>query len=117
MGERMSAVDVSFFHLEGRTTPQHVGGIAVFELPPDGFDYDRLVRLLDERISLVPRYRQKMRVVPGRLANPVWVDDPSFDITYHVRRSALPRPGSDVQLLDFCARIQSRMLDRNRPLW
>ena len=117
MGERMSAVDVSFFHLEGRTTPQHVGGIAVFELPPDGFDYDRLVRLLDERISLVPRYRQKMRVVPGRLANPVWVDDPSFDITYHVRRSALPRPGSDVQLLDFCARIQSRMLDRSRPLW
>ena len=117
MGERMSAVDVSFFHLEGRTTPQHVGGIATFELPADGFDYDRLVRLLDERISLVPRYRQKMRVVPGRLANPVWVDDPSFDITYHVRRSALPRPGSDVQLLDFCARIQSRMLDRNRPLW
>jgi diacylglycerol O-acyltransferase len=76
-----------------------------------------LVRLLDERISLVPRYRQRMRAVPAHLANPVWVDDPSFDITYHVRRSALPRPGTEAQLLEFCARIQSRLLDRARPLW
>ena len=78
-----------------------------------GFDYDRLVRLLEERISLAPRYRQKVRIVPGHLANPVWVDDPDFDITYHVRRSALPRPGTDAQLLEFCARIQSRPLDRS----
>ena len=56
-------------------------------------------------------------MVPGHLANPVWVDDPAFDITYHVRRSALPRPGSDVELLEFCARIESRLLDRGRPLW
>ena len=117
MTERMSATDVSFLHREGRTTPQHVGGIAVFEMPPDGFDYDRLVQLLEERISLVPRYRQKVRAVPGHLANPVWVDDPAFDITYHVRRSALPRPGTDAQLVEFAARIQSRPLDRNRPLW
>ena len=93
MTERMSSADVAFFYLEGPTTPQHVGGIAVFEQPADGFDYDRLVRLLEERISLVPRYRQKIREIPGRIANPVWVDDPNFDITYHVRRSALPRPG------------------------
>ena len=117
MTERMSATDVSFLYLEGRTTPQHVGGIAVFEMPADGFDYDRLIQLLDERISLVPRYRQKVRTVPAHLANPVWVDDPSFDITYHVRRSALPRPGTDAQLVEFAARIQSRPLDRNRPLW
>lgn len=117
MTERMSATDVSFLYLEGRTTPQHVGGIAVFETPPEGFDYDRLVQLLDERISLVPRYRQKVRAIPGHLANPVWVDDPTFDITYHVRRSALPRPGTDAQLVEFAARIQSRPLDRNRPLW
>ncbi|PZS16336.1 MAG: wax ester/triacylglycerol synthase family O-acyltransferase, partial [Pseudonocardiales bacterium] len=117
MSERMSSTDVSFFYLEGRTTPQHVGGLSVFEPPFDGFDYDRLVRLLEERISLVPRYRQKMRAVPGHLANPVWVDDPRFDITYHVRRSALPRPGTQAQLLEFCARIQSRLLDRARPLW
>ena len=117
MSERMSASDVAFLRRETRTMPQHVGGLAVFAPPPSGFDYDRLVRLLEERISLAPRYRQKVRAVPGHLANPVWVDDPRFDITYHVRRSALPRPGRDEQLLEFCARIQSRLLDRGRPLW
>ena len=55
--------------------------------------------------------------MPGRLANPVWVDDENFDISYHVRRSALPRPGTDAQLRDLVARLQSRQLDRNRPLW
>ncbi|MCU1659609.1 MAG: hypothetical protein JWO57_4265 [Pseudonocardiales bacterium] len=117
MSERLSSADVSFFYLEGRTTPQHVGGLAVFRPPADGLDYDRLVHLVEQRISLVPRCRQKLRAVPGRIANPVWVDDPRFDITYHVRRSALPRPGTDAQLLEFCARIQSRLLDRGRPLW
>lgn len=117
MSERMSASDVAFLRRETRTVPQHVGGLAVFAPPSSGFDYDRLVRLLEERISLAPRYRQKVRAVPGHLANPVWVDDPRFDITYHVRRSALPRPGRDEQLLEFCARIQSRLLDRGRPLW
>src|SRR5664279_3499318 len=116
MSERLTTADVAFFYLERRTTPQHDGGIAIITAP-DGFDYDRLVRLLDERISLVPRYRQKMRAVPGNLANPVWVDDPHFDITYHVRRSALPRPGTDAALLEFSARILSRILDRDRPLW
>ncbi len=117
MTERLSSADVSFFYLEGRTTPQHVGAVAVLAPPETGFDYDRLVRLLEQRIALVPRYRQRVRNVPGHLANPVWVDDPNFDITYHVRRSALPRPGTQAQLLEFCARIQSRLLDRARPLW
>jgi diacylglycerol O-acyltransferase len=117
MPDRLSSLDVSFLYLEGRTTPMHVGGLAIFELPADGFDYDHLVALLERRISLVPRYRQKIRFVPGHLANPVWVDDPDFDLTYHVRRSALPKPGTDDQLREFCARIQSRPLDRNRPLW
>lgn len=117
MAERMAAADVVFLHRESRTAPQHVGQLAVFAPPSSGFDYDRLVRLLEERISLAPRYRQKVRMVPGHLANPLWIDDPRFDITYHVRRSALPRPGSDTQLLEFCARIQARPLDRSRPLW
>src|ERR1700744_3774556 len=117
MTERLSPADVNFFYLEDRTQPQHVGGIAIFEAPAGGFDYDRLVRLLEERISLVPRYRQRMKAVPGNLANPVWVDDPAFDISYHVRRSALPRPGNQEALLEFAARIQARVLDRRRPLW
>src|SRR3954451_21050410 len=117
MTERMTSADVAFLHQESRNAPQHVGGLAIFTPKPGGFDYDRLVRLLEERISLAPRYRQKVRMVPGHLANPLWLDDPNFDITYHVRRSALPRPGTDEQLLEFCARIQSRLLDRSRPLW
>ena len=95
----------------------HVGSVMVFQPRDSGFDYDRLVSLISNRISFVPRYRQCVREVPGRLANPVWVDDEDFDVTYHVRRSALPRPGSDEQLEEFVARIQSRRLDRRRPLW
>jgi len=119
---RLSPLDVSFLYLEEPTTPMHVGAVATFAPPqpdPDGppWDYDRLLALLETRIALVPRYRQKVRPVPGRLANPVWVDDPAFDITYHLRRSALPRPGTDAQLRELVARVMSRPLDRRRPLW
>jgi diacylglycerol O-acyltransferase / wax synthase len=103
--------------MEGSTTPMHVGSVMVFQPRNGGFDYDRLVALISNRISFVPRYRQCVREVPGRLANPVWVDDEDFDVSYHIRRSALPRPGSDDQLQEFVARIQSRRLDRRRPLW
>ena len=95
----------------------HVGSVAIFQPPEDGFDYDRLVRLIKGRIALVPRFRQRVRWVPGGLANPIWVDDESFDVTYHVRRSALPRPGTDAQLRELVGRIMSRPLDRSRPLW
>jgi WS/DGAT/MGAT family acyltransferase len=117
MAARLSPLDVSFLYMETSTTAMHVGGVAIFEQPPDGFDYDRLVELISERITLVPRYRQKVKWVPGHLANPVWVDDADFDITYHVRRSALPRPGSIDQLKELIGRVQSRRLDRGRPLW
>jgi WS/DGAT/MGAT family acyltransferase len=117
MSDRLSALDVSFLYLESPTTPMHVGGVLVFEAPDAGFDYDRLVRLIKSRIAYVPRYRQRIRGVPGRLSNPVWVDDESFDVTYHVRRSALPRPGTDAQLNELVGRIMSRQLDLRRPLW
>ena len=116
MAERLSALDASFLYLETPTTAMHVGGVARFE-GVDGFDHDALVDLVSARIALVPRYRQKVRWVPGRLANPVWVDDEHFDISYHVRRSALPRPGDDEALRTLVGRLQSRQLDRNRPLW
>lgn len=117
MADRLSALDVSFLYLEDRTTPMHVGSVAVFDAPTEGFDHDRLVQLIKHRIAFVPRYRQRVRWVPGRVANPVWVDDEHFDVTFHVRRSALPKPGSDEQLQDLVARIMSRHLDRDRPLW
>jgi WS/DGAT/MGAT family acyltransferase len=115
--DRLSPMDVSFLYFEDRDTPMHVGSVAVFQAPSDGFDYDRLVSLIRDRIAFVPRYRQRVRPVPGRLANPVWVDDEEFDLGYHVRRSALPRPGTDQQLRELVARVMSRPLDRARPLW
>jgi diacylglycerol O-acyltransferase len=117
MPDRLSTLDVSFLYFEEPTTPMHVGGVAVFQAPKGGFDHDRLVRLISARIAFVPRYRQRVKWVPGRLANPVWVDDEDFDVSYHVRRSALPRPGTDAQLAELVARVQSRPLDRSRPLW
>jgi diacylglycerol O-acyltransferase / wax synthase len=117
VADRLSPLDVSFLYMETPTTAMHVGGVAVLQPPDEGFDYERLVELISSRIGLVPRYRQKVRAIPGRLANPVWVDDEDFDITYHVRRSALPRPGSEDQLRELVGRLQSRQLDRNRPLW
>jgi len=117
VSDRLTSLDTSFLYMEESTTPMHVGSVMVFQPPDQGFDYDRLVSLITNRIAFVPRYRQRIREVPGRLANPVWVDDVDFDITYHVRRSALPRPGSDDQLQEFVARVQPKRLDRGRPLW
>ncbi len=118
MAERLSPLDVSFLYLEQPTTHMHVGGVAIFQPPQDGaVDYDRVVEIIEERIALFPRYRQKVRWVPAHLGNPVWVDDADFDVTFHVRRSGLPRPGSEAQLRELVGRLMSRPLDRNRPLW
>src|SRR5437764_111851 len=118
MTERLSALDVSFLYMETPTTAMHVGSVARFAPPgEEPFDYEALCALVSRRIAQVARYRQKIRWVPGHLANPVWVDDEDFDITYHVRRSALPRPGSADQLRELVGRVQSRQLDRTRPLW
>ena len=117
MPDRLSALDASFLYLEQPTTPMHVGGVAVLRRPRSGFEFDRLVELVEHRLALVPRYRQKIKQVPGRVARPVWVDDADFDISYHVRRSALTRPGSEQQLNDLVARLVARPLDRSRPLW
>lgn len=115
--QRLTAMDASFWYLEEPNTPMHVGSVALFDPPESGFDHERLVRLIGQRIAFVPRYRQRVREVPLGLGRPVWVDDASFDITYHVRRSALPRPGTMQQLEELVARLMSRPLDRSRPLW
>ncbi|GLZ38466.1 wax ester/triacylglycerol synthase family O-acyltransferase [Actinokineospora sp. NBRC 105648] len=117
MPDRLSALDASFLYLEDEVTPMHVGGVAVFRRPRSGFSYEHLATIVEQRLPLVPRYRQKVVEVPGHLARPVWVDDPGFDLNYHVRRSALPRPGSDQQLFDLVGRLLARPLDQSRPLW
>ena len=115
MVERLTRLDASFLYLEEPDTPMHVGGVLILEAPSGGVD--ALAALVEARLPLVPRYRQRVAEVPGHLANPVWVDDPEFDIAYHLRRNGLPRPGTEAQLLDLVSRLASRPLDRTRPLW
>ena len=117
MSERIRPRDLAFLTAETPSAPMHNATIEIFEPGDSGFDYDRLVALIEDRISFVPRYRQRVRSVPGHLATPLWSDDEQFDIGYHVRRSALPRPGTNDQLRELVARIVSRPLDRSRPLW
>lgn len=117
MPQRLTPLEVSLLALDTAHTPGQVGTVDIFESGPAGFDYERLIALIRERIAFVPRYRQRVRGVPAQLAGPVWVDDENFDLTFHVRRSALPRPGSLTQLREFVGRVLARRLDRSRPLW
>ncbi|WP_127783814.1 wax ester/triacylglycerol synthase family O-acyltransferase [Rhodococcus sp. X156] len=117
MRDRLSPLDASFLSLERGTTPAHIGSLSIFTPPRAGFGYDALVSHIEQRLPYVPRYRQKVRDLPAGLARPVWVDDNDFDISYHVRRSALPSPGDDAQLHELVSRLLSRRLDRARPLW
>ncbi len=93
----------------------HVGGVVVLEDPAP--DFDQFLDTIRGRLHLVPRYRQKLALPPMRSGRPIWVDDPSFNIEYHVRRTALPPPGSEEQLLLLASRIFSQQLDRSKPLW
>jgi WS/DGAT/MGAT family acyltransferase len=106
-----------YYYLDERGTTTQVGSLLILERRPGGLDYARLLTTVESRLQLVPRYRQKIREVTLGLARPVWVDDREFDITYHVRRSALPSPGADDQLHDLVARLMSRPLEGSRPLW
>lgn len=114
--QRLSPLDAMFLHQDSPTVPRQVASLAILE-PGAELDHDRLVRLINERIDLVPRYRQVPRLVPGGLGTPVWLDDQNFDISLHVRRSALPRPGSLDALHELVGRLIARRLDLDRSLW
>src|ERR687893_1117751 len=113
--DRLSAIDASFLHQEKQASHMHVGALVIFEGPPPS--HDEFVEQLESRLGLVPRYRQKLAEPPLQMGRPFWVDDPSFNIDYHVRHSALPRPGSEDQLRQLAGRIFSQRLDRSKPLW
>jgi len=113
--DRLTALDASFLHQEGPSSHMHVGAVTVFEGPPPPFE--DLLDHIRMRLHLVPRYRQRLVVPPLQTGRPLWVDDPAFNLEYHVRHSALPTPGSEEQLRDLTARIFSQQLDRSKPLW
>ncbi len=117
MVTRLSASDSAFYHLENSSTPMYVGSLSILRKPRNGLSYESLLATVERRLPQIPRYRQKVREVNFGFAKPVWIDDRDFDITYHIRRSALPSPGSDAQLHDLVARLGSRQLDKSRPLW
>jgi diacylglycerol O-acyltransferase / wax synthase len=114
-GDRLSAIDASFLAQETDHAHMHVGAVMIFEGPPPA--YADFVNQIRSRLHLVPRYRQKLSFPPMETGRPVWVDDTSFNLEYHVRHTALPKPGSEVQLRALAARIHSQRLDRSKPLW
>ncbi len=118
--QKLTPLDASFLHLETPRTHMHIGGVAIFEPSPLGTGralYDGLAKAIAPRLDLMPRYRQKLAFVPLSLDTPVWVDDPDFDMSNHLLRAALPKPGGDRELRDLIGRVFSRPLDRRRPLW
>jgi diacylglycerol O-acyltransferase len=113
--DRLTGLDSSFLHLERDAAHMHVAGCMVFRgIAPA---YDELVQEIVGRLHLVPRYRQRLAFVPFEQGRPVWVDDPHFNPTFHVRHTALPRPGGDEELKRLAGRVFSQALDRSRPLW
>src|SRR5713226_5342779 len=94
--DRMSPLDASFIAIEDDNNPMHIGNVATFEGPPP--KYGDVVRMVAGKLNQVPRYRQKVRLVPLQLGRPIWVDDPHFQILYHIRHMAVSASGSDEQL-------------------
>lgn len=115
MGERLTGLDASFLHLEDDAAHMHVASVMLFEgqAPP----YVEFLENIERRLHLVPRYRQRLAFVPLSQGRPKWVDDPSLNLRYHVRHTALPAPGGEVELRALAGRVFSQQLDRDKPLW
>jgi WS/DGAT/MGAT family acyltransferase len=113
--DRLTGLDASFLHLEDEAAHMHVAAVMTFagSLP----DIDELVGGIESRLHLVPRYRQRLAFVPLGQGRPRWVDDPHFNLRYHVRHTALPEPGTEEQLKRLAGRVFSQRLDRDKPLW
>jgi diacylglycerol O-acyltransferase / wax synthase len=113
--DRLSPVDVSFLDQEKQGSHMHIGAVMTFEGPPP--TREDLRAHIESRLHLVPRYRQKLAFPRLEMGRPLWVDDPSFNVDYHVRHTALPQPGGKEQLRLLAGRIFSQRLDRTKPLW
>ena len=113
--DRLTPVDASFLHQEGPVSHMHIGGVTIMEGPPPSMG--EFLRQIRRRLHLVPRYRHKLAYTALDSGRPVWIDDPSFNLEYHIRHTALPAPGQWEQLQELTARIFSQQLDRSKPLW
>ena len=117
--ERLSGLDATFLYLETPSLHMHVSMAAIFDptTVPGGYSFEKLRDLVSSRLALAPIFSRRLVEVPFRLGHPCWVDDPSFDIDYHMRRAALPSPGGMDELSQFVGDVCSRQLDRSKPLW
>lgn len=115
--QRMSPLDAMFLNEDSATVPRQIASLAILEPGDNQLDHDRLIQVISDRIDIVPRYRQLALKVPIGLGTPVWIDDENFDISSHVRRSALPKPGTMGALRELVGRLIARRLDPDKPLW
>jgi diacylglycerol O-acyltransferase / wax synthase len=117
--EQLSGLDAAFLALETPAVYGHVGSVSIVDAAAveGGFTLDRLTRTVASRLDGIPPFRRRLVTVPLGLDQPYWIEDPDFDIEYHVRELALPDPGDDHQLTEQVARLHARPLDRRRPLW
>ncbi|MED5811569.1 wax ester/triacylglycerol synthase family O-acyltransferase [Mycolicibacterium sp. 050232] len=116
--KRLSGMDAMFLSMEGTEWPQHTLGLMILDPSgAPGFDYEHLRDHLDRRLPYLPQFRRRIQQVPLQLDRPVWVDDPTFKLDYHIHRAALPAPGGTRELADLVGEILARQLDRNQPLW
>jgi len=113
--DRLTPIDASFLHQASQHSHMHIGGLTIVEGPPPSTA--ELLEQIRMRLHLVPRYRHKLASTPIDSGRPVWVDDPSFNLDYHIRHTALPSPGGWEQLCALTARIFSQQLDRSKPMW
>ncbi|MEA2155733.1 MAG: diacylglycerol O-acyltransferase / wax synthase [Solirubrobacteraceae bacterium] len=113
--DRLTAIDASFLHQEGPVSHMHIG--ALVRARGKAPAYEEFLDSIRTRLHLVPRYRQRLVYPPASTGRPLWADDVDFNLGYHVRHTALPKPGSDEQLMNLSARVFSQQLDRSKPLW
>lgn len=117
--QQLSGLDASFLNLESAAAPLHVASVVLVDpaSAPHGFGFEQVRALVASRLHLVAPFRWRLRPVPLGLDHPYWVDDPDFDLEYHLRHIAVPPPGDEQALSEVVARIHARPLDRSRPLW
>jgi WS/DGAT/MGAT family acyltransferase len=117
--EQLTGIDATFLNMETPTQQGHVGGVVVVDpsTAAPGWGFDAIRQLIEQRLHLLPPFRRRLVSVPLELDNPYWLEDPDFDLDFHLRHIAVPAPGGSTELAELVARIHERPLDRSRPLW
>lgn len=117
--QRLTGLDASFLYLETANNHMHVGSVGIFDpsTVPGGYSFEKAKALVEQRLPVLPPFRRRLVTIPFELHHPLWIEDPDFDLDYHVRRAGLPSPGSPAELAELAADFMSRPLDRNHPLW